>query len=788
MNISINWIKNYIDLTVNSEELIKKLKLHTTDVENIEKVGNGIKNVFVGRIEKITSHPNADKLIVCTTNIGDRNIQIVTGDLSVKEGDVVPIAIDGAVLKDNFKIKKTKLRGELSEGMFCSLEEIGLEEKSPSVFKITDEVKIGSNFIEYFNIEDENISLEVLPNRPDLLSYNGIAKEFEIIEAAKNFRLPEYIKFNNTNAINIKIEDDNCIRYSALIIKNVKIKQSPTWLIHRLASAGIRSINNIVDITNYVLLETGHPIHAFDLDLIENKILVRKAIKGEKVTLLDEKDYEMLGGETLITDGKSIIALGGVMGGELSGINQNTKNLLIEVAYFNPISIRKTSKNHKIQSDSSYRFERGVDPNDSEFVIGRVAKLIQDLANGEIEESYTDIYENKINNNNITLRKSYLKERLEVDLTNEIIENILNKFGFEYNYCKEKNEYNVSIDTKRPDLKTEIDLVEEIGRVYGYYNIESKAPFSKLMEGNLGDFFEFKYEISALFRNNGLHEIRTYSLGNKDKYWLKEGEFKLINPLSKEYEYLRPLTIYGVLESASYNYRNQNRNIKLYEISKTYVKDVNHENGVKEDTTLAFCCIGEESIKDYTDKRDTSFYTFKGILDNIFDELKIDVDYRRENILNLIHSQSGNIYYNDTYIGFLGLLDYEIADKLYDIKNNVYISEINLDTIYKIKSERKKPNKKYDFPAIKREYSFIVPIEIEYKNIHKIFISSSNLIEKINIFDVYRGKGIEEDKTSITISVVYRSSQKTLTDEEVNSIEKNVLSELDKLNVKLRER
>ncbi|HQF32961.1 MAG TPA: phenylalanine--tRNA ligase subunit beta, partial [Petrotogaceae bacterium] len=314
MRLSIEWISEYIKVLKSPAELSKQIKLHTTNVESVQAVSRDLCNVIVGKVEQVQKHPDADKLIVCRVNMGNEYKQILTADLSVKEGDVIPVAVNGAKLASGMEIKDRKMRGIESQGMFCSLSELGLEEKSNGVYKLKEEVPLGTDFIEYFKLKDDIVEIEVFPNRPDLLSYIGAAKELQVIKAAEGFKLPEYDELSRTDTFDVSINYEGCKRYTALEMRNIKVGSSPLWLVRRLAACGIRSINNIVDITNYVMLESGHPVHAFDLDVIGRKIVVRKAQKGEKTVLLDEKEYELNGTETLITGEKGILALGGVMG------------------------------------------------------------------------------------------------------------------------------------------------------------------------------------------------------------------------------------------------------------------------------------------------------------------------------------------------------------------------------------------------------------------------------------------------------------------------------------------
>jgi len=616
----------------------------------------------------------------------------------------------------------------------------------------------------------------------------GIAKELKTIGCGEDFSIPQYIEITKGNGFPVKIEYDKCNRYMATVVKNVKVGPSPIWLVKKLGRSGVRSINNVVDITNLVMLETGHPIHAFDLNLIGDQIVVRKANKGEKVLLLDGKEYEMNGEETLITDGKNILALGGIMGGELSGINENTTDLLLEVAHFDPVNIRRTSSYHKITSESSYRFERGVDPNDSEIVMGRLVKLIKELSGGVREAYTTDVYPNSIKNKTIFLREKYLNERLGKNLPREIVEDILS--GLEFNFSSKDTGWEVSVPTRRPDITQEIDLVEEVGRIYGYSKIAANFPSLKGFFGSKGDFVYFKEKVSELMLANGYHEAKTFPLNNISKMWMEKEEtvnLKIINPISNEMEYMSPKLIYGLLDSASFNYRNQRRNVKLFEIDKVFLEDKNSETGAKEITSLSFVAIGKENEDDYTDKRDVSFYTIKGTLENILNEFNINLDYRRSNRKGLMNAQSSELFLNECLIGFLGLLDPQIADENYEIKEPVYICEINLDELFHNKQESNREFRKKDFPSIKREYSLVVPIGIEFKEIQNIIENAGDIIESFKIFDVFKGKHLDKNKISITVSIVYRSQIKTLTEEEVNKVEKNILEQLKNKEIKLRE-
>ena len=785
VNISRNWISEYINLKVDTNELVDRIKLHSTNVEGVERLGEKIKGIIIGKILEIEKHPDADKIVICKVDVGDKILQILTADSSVRVNDLVPVAVDGAVLAGGFKIKARKMRGIMSEGMMCSLEEVGLEEKSEYVYKIPDEVKPGADFIEYLKLRDDIIDIEIFPNRPDLLSYFGVAKEFMAIDVAEDLRYPEIIDIKKGEGFPVFIEYEGCKRYTALVVEDVEVKPSPTWLVKRLATAGIRSINNIVDITNYVLLETGHPVHAFDMDLIGDKIVVRKANKGEKVELLDEKEYEMNGTETLITDGEKILALGGIMGGQKSGINENTKRVLLEVAYFDPVNIRKSARYHKISSDSSYRFERGVDPNDAKFVMGRLAYLVKELANGKVSSVMTDIYPEYIEPKKIFVRSKYVNERLGVTIEENEIERILNKLGFESERVEEG--FKVVIPTRRPDITEEIDLVEEIGRIYGYHNIPSELPEHNLV-GGVSEYIKFREKISEVMRLNGYNEAFTFAFMDNSRMWMKKGEVFLSNPISSELETMRPLLVYGILESASYNFRNQSRNIKLFEIGKTFLKDESSETGVKEIEKLAFVSVGEENPYDYTDKRSVNFYTFKGALDNLLDYFGIEAEFKREAIEGMSYSQTAKIYVKNAELGFIGKIDNDIAKDIYDINQPVYIAELDLEKMYELKKDKKKTILSLDYPSMRRDYSMLVDDKITFFDIKNIILKAGKkLVEDIKVFDVYKGKNIEEGKTSLTVTVTYRAKDRTLTDDEINKVAERTIRKLEfELGIQVR--
>ncbi len=789
MKISKEWLSDYVDVPQNIEDILTNLGLNVDEVIKPEVKGK----IVVGKVLEVKPHPNADKLNVCTVDVGERKLTLITADRSVKEGDFVAVAFPGTVLAGGKEIKEANMRGIKSEGMMCSLEELGIEEHSDKVYTFDFDVKIGQDVIKLFNLDDVVYDIEITPNRGDALSYIGVSREI----AAKTKQDITYpaadIKSDGKKTeefVNIRIEDvEGCPRYAAMVIRGVEVKESPVWLKRRLMASGIRPINNIVDATNYVMLETGHPIHAFDYNLITTKeIVVRRAKKGEKAVLLDEKEYEFSGIETLITDGgENIIAVGGVMGAQNSGINENTKDVLVEVAFFDPVRIRRTAKTLGIQSDASYRFERGVDPNDVEYVMKRVVSLIQLLAGGISTENILDVYEKKISLIEVHLRRNKIEHVLGIKVPDDEVVDILERLGF---FVKETADgWNITVPTHRIyDVQREIDLIEEIGRVYGYDKISSERTLIWSGLGGLNERQKLRREIVEIMKGMGFDEILTFSFTSSKK--VKEWDFssretlEVSNPITDDLDVMRKSLLYTLIDVASFNFTHQVRSAKIFETGKVFWKE---GEDLKEEEMIGAIAYGMENEEDYTDKRQVEFYTFKGVIDELLERFGIAANYERAEILGFVPTRTAKITSGDAEIGFIGMIDPDYARK-YDIKTDVYYFELSVDKIASLRETKPKYRPSPVFPSIRRDVALLIGKDIQSAEImEKIKELGGDLVEEVKVIDIYKGKGVDEDKISVTFSIIFRSNERTLKDDEVNELFEKIISKIEeKFGVKRR--
>ncbi|MDI3473024.1 MAG: phenylalanyl-tRNA synthetase beta chain [Thermotogaceae bacterium] len=808
MELSINLLKNYIDIPWDVKELQEKLIMSGTGVEKVYKPWEGMEKLKVGKIIEIIPHPNADNLVVCTVDVG-KKVTLVTSDKSLQNGDFVIVAPEGTILKNGVEVKESEIRGIRSEGMLCSLEELGLEEKSTNVFRFSKEdfekLKVGENVYKSLGLDDIVFELEITPNRPDCLSHIGIAREIRALSNSHlkkiDTEVPEDRLLNKDirDFIEIKIEDpDACPRYTAAYIEGVKIGPSPLWLRRHLAAVGIRPINNVVDITNFVMLEMGHPIHAFDYDDIKSKkIVVRKSKKGEKILLLDGKEYELDGSELLITDGEEPLAMAGIMGGELSGIKENTENVLIEVAYFDPPTIRKAAKKHRISTDSSYRFERGVDPNDAEIVIKRVVSLIVKLAGGKVAKGIYDTYPKRINPKEVILRKQRVDSILGTPVEKGQIVKILQGLGFEVKESSDKSTLKVVVPTYRPDVEREIDLIEEIGRINGYSSIPSALPGFTLEHGGRNGYQRFRLNIVNFLNSLGYNETINFSMINPD--YLKRWEFDetfpessrvyIENPISKEISLMRPSLIFGLMDTLSYNFTRQNRDIKLFEIGHVFEKNESSETKVREIEKLAFISSGRDEKDNYFYKSNVNFYTFKGDFESLLQQLNLidKIEFKAFELPGFHPSRCAKVFCNDVEIGFVGQVLPEVAER-FDVKSDVFAAEVNIQRLFEFYEEIPVYKNIPVYPYIRRDVSLLIPKDFESQKIMKFIRNFANdLIEKVDVIDYYIGKGIPEGYFSATFSIYFRSKEKTLTDDEVNEIFEEILDDIQKhFGVKVR--
>lgn len=796
MLLPVKWLKEYIKTDKNGRELADGLTLSGSHVESINSLNKGIDNVLVGKILTLEKHSDADKLWITNIDIGSEEICIVTGATNINIGDYVPVAIVGATLPEGVKIEKTDFRGVDSFGMLCSLKELGYNENvipkevKDGIFIFDKEYPVGASVVDIMGLNSDVIEFEITPNRPDCLSILGMARE-----TAATFSIPvEEPKINIENesgSINdyieeIKIESENCARYYARVLKDVKIKPSPLWLQTKLMAAGIRPVSNIVDITNFVMLEYGEPLHAFDLEKVNGKsLVVRQAFENEKILTLDETERQLNTNDLVIADNEKALAIAGVMGGYQSEITNDTTIVLLEGANFNEKSIRLTSKRFNLRSEASNRFEKGIDPNLCDIAVDRVCQLAESIGAGTVVKESIDIYNNKKEEKTITVRPERVNMLLGIDITVSEMVGYLNNLGLKSN-CYEGLIHTI-VPTVRLDLNVEVDLIEEIGRLYGFHNIVSRPLVGVLTRGEKPYARTIEDKVKFNLLGLGFNEVMTYSFispKSYDKINVKPDSplrdyIKLLNPLGEDYSVMRTTLIPTMLDLLSRNYNRGVESSYAFEIGNVFIaKSLPVVELPTEKKILSIGFYGDDD-----------FLFLKESVNKVLNRLGIkDVSYIREEDNESFHpGRTAKIIANGEDIGIIGEIHVDVLEN-YDIGKKVYISHLDFDRIVAITNLdiKYKPLPKY--PSTARDIAVVVAESVLVGDIENIILKhGEGLIEKVELFDIYRGDQIEEGLKSIAFSIIYRSYEKTLTDEEVSKTLKNIISDLENsLDAKLR--
>ena len=805
MKASVEWLKEYSDIDVSCEELGDILTMTGSKVEEIDQKGNDIKNVVVGKILEIKKHPNADKLVVTKVDIGNETLQIVTGAKNIKENDIVPIAKDGAELPGGKKIVKSPLRGIDSCGMMCSVGELGLDVKDyPNqiedgimILPKSYEKDLGKDIVDVLNLREEVIDFEITPNRPDCLSIEGLGRE-TAASLGKTFKNPrknlEELKIEDKNEIEgLKVDitaPDLCYRYIARVVKNVKIGPSPEWMVRRLKACGVRSINNIVDITNYVMLELGQPMHAFDINSIEGKhITVRRAKNGEKITTLDEVERTLDENDLVIADEKKPVAIAGVMGGLNSEIEETTKTVVFESAMFYGGNVRKTAKKVGLRTESSSRFEKGLSSENTLRAINRAVELVELLGAGEPVDGKIDVYPTKQKINKIKLDVDRINNLLGTKISKQEMIDILEKIDI-----KVENDF-VIAPYFRMDLEFVADVAEEIARFYGYDKLDTTLIKAATTLGVRTKEQKIEKKIEDVLVNNGLSEIYTYGfVGEKDlekskiRKELIENAITITNPLSDEYKLMRPTTIPSMMQILALNNNRKNQNVKLFDISRNY-RNVNGEVE-KGEVPLQENIL---TIGMYGD--DVDFYTLKGLIENVLEVSNVNsYDIQKETQNESYHpGRCANIKVGIDVIATIGEVHPEVLMN-YDINKKCYLAEVNITKIVKYSKQNKKYHEVPKFPAVERDIAIIVDEGIEVGEIEKTIIRKARKLlkgkkslEELKLFDIYRDEKIGENKKSVAYSLVFRDLSKSLSDDEINPVMEEITKELEnKFNAELR--
>ena len=789
MLVSYNWLKQYTNVEDNANALAEKITRGGIEVEGVEYLAEEISNVVVGYVVSKEKHPDAEKLNVCQVNVGEEeNLQIVCGAPNVDAGQYVIVAKVGAKLP-GIKIKKAKLRGVESQGMICSLAELGLSKSvvpknyQEGIYVFETEQELGSDVVEVLGLNDYILDLSITPNRADALSMRGLTYELGALYNNKvNFNDVEKEEKYEATSLQVAIESDSCRNYVGQIVKNVEVKSSPLWLQTRLMNSGIRPINNIVDITNYVLLEFGQPMHAFDKDLVGDKIVVRDAKEGEVLETLDGEERKLQTTDLVITDGTRAIALGGVMGGKNTEVSEETKNIILESAYFNPTSVRRTSAAHGLRSDSSARFEKGIDPNMQKAALARAVELILELCPNAVVESSVGVV-NKVDDKVVEITTSYINNYLGIILSTEEIVAILEGLSFKVEASGE--DLVVKVPTRRPDISIKQDLVEEVIRIYGYDNLASTLPkFSKTTKGGLTYSQRMVRDLRAVYASLGFNDTINYSLVSEEEatqYTLEDHhKVRLLMPMTETHSTLRQSLIPGLLNTVQYNVARKQKDLKLLEIGRVFFGSGDDNIQPKETVYLSAALTGEErSTKWLKESSTLDFFAAKGYLEVVFERLGLEekVTYKKSILEGMHPGRFAEVYLGEKRIGFIGEVHPQVADKLG--LNTTYVFEINLDEVISEGKVKPKYEEVTKYPEITRDIAMLVDVKDEYQNIYNVVESvNSKLITKVELFDLYVGAELLVGKKSLALTITYSDKQKTLTDEEVTAVHDKVLAAL----------
>lgn len=805
MRTSLEWIRSMVpELSCTAQEYMDAMTLSGSKVEGYEELDADLEKIVIGQIEKIEKHPDADKLIICQVNVGTgENIQIVTGAPNVKEGDKVPVVLDGGRVAGGHdgkktpggvKIKKGKLRGVESFGMMCSIEELGStkdmypEAPEYGIYIFPEDAVVGADAVEALGLHNSVFEYEITSNRVDCFGIIGLARE-AAATFRKEFHPPVVTATGNNEDVNdyvkVSVEDTKlCPRYTARVVKNIKIAPSPEWMQRRLAAQGIRPINNIVDITNYVMEEYGQPMHAYDLDTIAgHQIVVKRAEKGQKFVTLDGQERTLNDSVLMICDGEKAIGIAGIMGGENSMITDDVKTMLFEAACFDGTNIRLSSKKVGLRTDASGKFEKGLDPNNAIEAMNRACQLIEELGAGEVVGGVVDVYTTVKEGRNIPFEPEKYNRLLGTDIAPETM---LDYFKMlDLGYDKEKNE--ILVPSWRQDLECDADIAEEVARFYGYDKIPTSLPSGEATTGKLS----FKLRVEKLARDIaefcGFSQAMTYSFESPkvfDKLLLPADSplretVVITNPLGEDFSIMRTVSLNGMLASLATNYNRRNQNVRLYELGNIYLPKQTPVTELPEERmqfTLGMYGEGD-------------FYTMKGVVEELFDKLGMHekAEYDPSDKKSFLHpGRQADIVYHGNVIGYLGEIHPTVAAN-YAIKERVYVAVLDMPYIVEYASFDRKYRGIAKFPAVTRDLSMVVPKEVLAGDIEKVFDEKGGqYLERYALFDIYEGAQIKRGYKSIAYTLTFRAQDKTLEDADIQNAMNKILKKLEELGIELR--
>jgi len=798
VKISLNWIKDYVNLDgISTEEIVDKLTMSGLEVEDYIDQNKKYSGIIVGLVKDVQKHPNADKLTVCTVFDGKTDLQVVCGASNVKDGQNVVFAPIGTIIpKGNMEMKKVKIRGIESYGMICAEDELELGDDHSGIMILSDDLSAGTPIGEALKLNDVLFEIAITPNRPDALSHIGVARDLSAI-FNRELRIPK-LDFQESQKdikqlASVEIEDKiNCPRYSAKVVTGLTIKESPEWLQNKLTKIGLRPINNVVDVTNFILHELGQPLHAFDLDLLAGKKIVVKSLNEElKFTTLDSKERILLKETMMICDGKREVAIAGVMGGENSEVTESTKNILIESAYFNPTSIRRTSKKLQLATDSSYRFERGTDPSNTVFAAQRAAQLIAALASGEIAKGVIDEYPVKIKQSEVKFRLARMKKLLGYEVPKAEVIKIFQKLGI--NLLKDMGEVlEVIVPTYRPDIESEADLIEEVARIAGYEKIPVIEKVSITLHKRKDDF-DLEDKIREIAVALGFNEMVNNPLIPEADSKVTGIPIEIANPQSQDMAYLRTSLLVSALPVISNNIKKGEKDIAVFEIGNVFERlkdDLNAFADFEEKKKLLLIVTGKKQSRQwYSAESDYDIFDLKGLINSFFSKMALDnvLNDSYNSIQNKIYDYQFTVNFKDLTFAVGGKLNKSVL-KMFDINQPVFSFECDLDIYKKLSSERRAFRDLLKYPKVYRDIAFLFDKSINYTTVKEFILqASADILKSVELFDLFESKEIAEEKKSMAFNLEYYDYNRTLTDEEVDKDFQTLINKVtEKFNAILR--
>ena len=804
MNTTLSWIKAYVpDLTCTAQEYTDAMTLSGTKVEGYEAADRDLDKIVIGQIEKIEKHPDSDHLIICQVNVGAETIQIVTGAPNVKEGDKIPVVLDGGRVAGNhdgkmaeggIQIKKGKLRGVESNGMMCSIEELGSsrefypEAPEYGIYIFPEDAVVGADAIEELGLHDVTFEYEITSNRVDCFGVIGIARE-AAATFGKEFHPPVVTPTGNdekaSDYVKVTVKDtDLCPRYCARVVKNIKIAPSPKWMQRRLAAAGIRPINNIVDITNYIMEEYGQPMHAYDYDqLAGHEIIVRRATKDEKFVTLDDQERTLDENVLVICDGEKSVGIAGIMGGENSMITDDVKTMLFEAACFDGTNIRLSSKRIGLRTDASAKFEKGLDPNNAEEAINRACQLIEELGAGEVVGGIVDVYPTVKEPVRIPFEPERINSLLGTDISAEEMLGYFKKIDLGYD--EKTNE--IIAPTFRRDLFRTADLAEEVARFFGYANIPTTLPTGEATTGKLPFDLRVRAVAQDIAEFCGFSQGMMYSFESPkafEKLMLPadsplRGAIKIMNPLGEDFSIMRTQSVNGMLTSLGFNYSHRNKNVRLYELGNIYIPKA-----------LPLTELPDERVQFTLGMYgDGDFFTMKGVIEEFLDKLGITgrKSYRPNSGKTFLHpGRQADVYYGDKLLGFLGEV-HPLVASAYGIGEKAYIAVLDMPAVTELATFDRKYAGIAKFPAVSRDISMVVPKQILAGEIEDVIIQrGGKILESCQLFDIYEGAQIRSGFKSMAYSITFRAKDRTLEEGDITAAMKKIWNGLEALGIEIR--